>query len=442
MSEPNTQKKSYVKKKPQKKNDNQNLDKAQMLKKIEAEEAKLEEFSSQFLENIRDLRVKINEASKEAKSISKTADDYVKTSKDPLKSVLSASERRAIDSRYVSRVDGIFDDHTKYLEALSTKCKANEIPKNVQAMVKKINDYKTTCRAGNYENLNLEDLDKSIVKTIDELRVGIKNYKYQLKTLKAKYTNRLENAQSEYHSDIRKAVASKKIKGAILGLFGKSMTAKDPKKQEPKKENQSPQNAELKAVEAEHKEIIHKNASTNNFILELKNPASEQEFNDLMAEFSQAHDDYYSEGKGLDSSASTPHLKKEIKAKKDINKQMKNIINKRAEHITITERGFMDTSAVNRIMNPIPNLDVNSIAANEVAFRKLFELQSNGYYEKNGVKTQLTSKQRTAIAGILLKASEKRLGDEQYKRELMTKAPRAMQVEYQQEQVASMSQGG
>lgn len=137
---------------------------------------------------------------------------------------------------------------------------------------------------------------------------------------------------------------------------------------------------------------------------------NENEMNQMFAFYAQMNVAYYNK---KDRTA------EEIKLRRRINAQFKRIIDKKANALIESENNEESNfeKKIQEINNGTmfaPN-DIDEIAESKGATIKLFQIMSSGVYEKDGVRTRLSQKQRCALANVLQKVSERKLDIENAK---------------------------
>lgn len=137
---------------------------------------------------------------------------------------------------------------------------------------------------------------------------------------------------------------------------------------------------------------------------------NENEMNQLLDFYAQMNVAYYNK---KDRTA------EEVKLRRRINAQFKRIIDKKASALIENENSV--ESNFEQKFQEINNGtmfaadDIDEIAKNNGATIKLFQIMSSGVYEKDGIRTRLSQKQRCALATVLQKVSERKLDIENAK---------------------------
>ena len=122
---------------------------------------------------------------------------------------------------------------------------------------------------------------------------------------------------------------------------------------------------------------------------------NEEDFDKLLAHYAQVNKAYYStEGKKSEE---------DIKQRRNINAQMKRILNKKAMTMPQNENGEEFTSTLNSIEsgNVFSYEELKQVAESKKASIELFNIMASGVYEKDGQRIRLTQKQRVALASTL-----------------------------------------
>lgn len=137
---------------------------------------------------------------------------------------------------------------------------------------------------------------------------------------------------------------------------------------------------------------------------------NENEMNQLLVFYAQMNVAYYNKKDRTDE---------EVKVRRRINAQFKRIIDKKATALINGENN--EESNFEQKIQEINNGtmftsgDIEEIAKSKGATIKLFQIMSSGVYEKDGIRTRLSQKQRCALANVLQKVSEKKLDTENAK---------------------------
>ena len=142
------------------------------------------------------------------------------------------------------------------------------------------------------------------------------------------------------------------------------------------------------------------------------------EISEYMAAYAHKYAEYYANGKGTRGNA---HSKEELAAQRKLNAAMKKFISKRVEKY-VAENGIEDQDMVSQISDPVEVLDIEALTQNDAAMVKLFQIASNGVYEKDGQRVRLTRKQKIALSNVLVKVSEKKAERESKKMEELERA--------------------
>ena len=122
---------------------------------------------------------------------------------------------------------------------------------------------------------------------------------------------------------------------------------------------------------------------------------NEEDFDKLLAHYAQVNKEYYStDGKKSEE---------DMKQRRNINAQMKRILNKKAKTMPQNENGeeFANTIKSIESGNVFSYAELKQVAESKKASIELFKIMASGVYEKDGQRIRLTSKQRIALASTL-----------------------------------------
>ena len=268
----------------------------------------------------------------------------------------------------------------------------------------KINDGALVRKASSvYAEINeLYKMNDSIYEQNNAWLNLMNSFENQDSPLEAEIREKLFDMIKEFNS--RAEVVVDKVKELESSLIGQGLNRSNQKVDEKKAEQDF---AEEKNNQPEAEDIVEQSVSqdTKSQTLRQKFEVNkEEEFDKLLSYYAQVNKQYYS-GDGKKKTG------EEIKKRKNINAQFKRILENKAKQMSKNENGEEFSTTISSIEKGeiFSNDEIKQVAENKGATLKLFEIMASGVYEKNGVRTRLTQKQRIALASTLEIVSEMRL---------------------------------
>lgn len=263
------------------------------------------------------------------------------------------------------------------------------------------------------ELLKIEDFKKILTTTLSEIKKDIDQRTSDLVTGKASLTEDVKEVPTNETNN--KPVQEAQEPNNAQAVQGEAAVEV---KQEVKKEE--PAQAEVKesvtaenATRAEHKVYSSKDFEMKDSGGKLRKKFdvdNENDMDKLFEFYAQMNVAYYNKKN---------KTAEEVKLRRNVNSQFKRIIEKKVNALADEEK--LEDSNFEQKIEEInngtlfPENEIDEIAKSKGATIKLFQIFASGVYEKDGVRTRLSKKQRCALANVLQKVSEKKLDIESAK---------------------------
>ena len=362
-----------------------------------------------------------------------TAKDFESGVKKQLEDIESKIENlsrkndaKNLDSDYSVDVGKLAESSIELFEDISlfTKSIDGEVSKEaISQLVSEVNQLIGQCnhtvsafgrylRNEKYSNYKVAELDPNEVsketKTIE--------FEEHLKRIESK-VQKMEESFKKGNSEVLNYISDKlqNIKAVLKQMQTEKENRVNAEKNKKAASEQKDEGLNNQDLETNAESFV---SETNNSVVQTENnvnPVKEQTlrqkfdinneegFDKLLAHYAKINKDYYS--------STGKKSEEDVKRRRNINSQMKRILNKKALSMPQNENGEDFASTIKSIEtgNVFSYSELKLVAENKTATIMLFNIMASGVYEKGGEKIRLTPKQRVALASTLEIVSGMRL---------------------------------